>query len=225
LNLLSRSSYKHHFAFLGLGFIFWPLIPANSAIVLSVKQDGTDVVVIGSGSANITDLPTLPIASLDHTNVLTNSQIYAGPAAFTDDPDTPDVDVNLWGGITGPNSFGNDSTTLEIPSTGSGDLFGIIADDTTGQSLLVLPLNYLNGAGLNGTSRFNGYTLADLGLSPGVFSWSWGTNQNADSLQIRIEPVPVPAPLPLAGGVMAWNAAKRMRHARRGKRRQNHCKI
>lgn len=223
MELLARFNFKRPIAFLALGFIFWPLIPAHSAIVLTVKQDGSDVVVIGSGSANTTDLPS-PTAYPDYTNVLTDLQIYAGPAAFTNDPNTPDVDVNLWSGITGPNSFGDDPNVVETPFTGSGDLFGIVADDGSGQSLLVLPLNYQNGASLNGISRFNGFTLAELGLSPGVFSWSWGTNQNADSLQIRIEPVPVPAPLPLAGGAMAWSLAKRMRRASRGQHRQDRCK-
>ena len=79
----------------------------------------------------------------------------------------------------------------------------------------MLPPNYQSGTSLNGTSRFSNFTLADLGLSPGVFSWSWGMGQNADSLELRIEPVPVPAPLPLAGVPIAWKLAKRMRRASR----------
>ncbi len=205
---------RHHryLLLLGIVVIFWPSIAARSAIVLTVKQDGNDVVVIGSGSANINDL-TNPDQDDDYTNILTDSQIYAGPAAFTDDLNTPDVAVNLWSGITGPLSFGNDPNFTAIPESGNGDLFGIDAGSGIGQSVLVLPLNYQSGADLNGTSRFNNVTLADLGLSPGVFSWNWGTDPNADSFQIRIEPVPVPAPLPLAGGFMAWSMAKRMRRA------------
>jgi hypothetical protein len=161
-----------HLTLLGLGLIFWPAIAAHSAIVLTVKQDGSDVVVIGKGS--------------------------------------------------GPSLFGNDPNIFENPSFGSGDLFGVVADNGIGQSLLVLPSNYVSGTSLNGTSRFSGFTLANLGLSPGVFSWTWGTNSNADSLELRIEPVPapapVPAPLPLAGGAMAWSWAKRMRRASRGQR-------
>jgi hypothetical protein len=210
--------YRHlvhrHLAILGLGVIFWPSIAAQAAIVLTVRQDGNDVIVVGSGSANINGLPT-PDQNDDYTNVLTDTQIYAGPAAFTDDPTTPDVAVNLWSGITGPTSFGNHPNVFENPSSGFDDLFGIVADNGFGQSLLVLPLSYQSGASLSGTSRFNNFTLADLGLNPGVFSWNWGMGQNADSLQLRIEPVPVPAPLPLAGGLMAWSMAKRMRRASR----------
>jgi hypothetical protein len=200
---------------LGLGVIFWPSIAAHSAIVLTVKQDGNDVVVIGSGSANINDL-TSPIQDYDYTNALTDYQIHAGPAAFSNDPNTPDVAVNLWSGITGPTTFGNDPNIYENPSSGFlDDLFGIVADNGMGQSLLVLPLNYQSGTSLAGTSRFSNLILADLGLNPGVFTWSWGTGLNADSFELRIEPVPVPAPLPLAGVPIAWKMAKRMRRARR----------
>jgi hypothetical protein len=207
--------YLRHLVFLGLGVIFWPSIAAHSAIVLTVKQDGNDVVVIGSGSANINDL-TSSDQDDDYTNALTDYQIYAGPAAFSNDPDTPDVAVNLWSGITGPTIFGNDPNIYENPSSGFfDDLFGIVADNGMGQSLLVLPLNYQSGTSLAGTSRFSNLTIADLGLSPGVFSWNWGMGLNADSFELRIEPVPVPAPLPLAGVPIAWKMAKRMRSASR----------
>jgi hypothetical protein len=200
---------------LGLGIIFWPSNAAHSAILLTVKQDGNDVVVIGSGSANINDLTLLDQDS-DYTNALTDYQIYAGPVAYSTEPNTPDVAVDLWSGITGPTTFGNDPNIYETPSSGFlDDLFGIVADNGIGQSLLVLPPNYQSGTSLAGTSRFSNFTLADLGLSPGVFSWSWGMGQNADSLELRIEPVPVPAPLPLAGVPIAWKLAKRMRRASR----------
>jgi hypothetical protein len=215
---MSASRSCRHLTLLGLGLIFWPATAAHSAIVLTVKQDGSDVVVIGKGSANTNDLAP-KISADDYTNVLTDTQIYAGPDAFTG-VTTPPVDVNLWGGLTGPSLFGNDPNIVENPSLGLGfgDLFGIVADNGLGQSLLVLPSSYMSGGSLNGTSRFSGFTLANLGLNPGVFSWTWGTNPNADSLELRIEPVPAPAPLPLVGGAMAWSLAKRMRRASRGQR-------
>ena len=202
---------------LGLGIIFWPSNAAHSAILLTVKQDGNDVVVIGSGSANTSSLlnpPDSPTPEPDYTNVLWDNQIYAGPAAFNGVP--PQVDVNLWGGINGPLSFNTDPLiATTYPDSGSGDLFGIYIDTVNNQPLLVLPLLYGSGDPLNGTSRFDSTTLSGLGLNPGVFTWSWGMGQNADSLELRIEPVPVPAPLPLAGVPIAWKLAKRMRRASR----------
>jgi len=210
------SHYLRRLALLGLGVIFWPSIAAHSAIVFTVKQDGSDVIVIGSGSANTTDLsnPSNPTLDPDATNVFWDNQIYAGPAAFSGIT-TPPVEVNLWSGLTGPSLFGNDPTFTANPDSGNGDLFGTVAGSGMGQSVLVLPLNYVSGNSLNGASRFNNFTLADLGLSPGVFTWNWGMGQNADSFELRIEPVPVPAPLPLAGVPIAWKMAKRMRRASR----------
>jgi len=211
------SQYLRRLAVLGLGVIFWPSIAAHSAIVLTVKQVGNDVVVIGSGSANTTSLlnpPDSPTQEPDYTNALWDNQIYAGPAAFNGVP--PQVDVNLWGGINGPLSFNTDPfIATTYPDSGSGDLFGIYIDTVNNQPLLVLPLLYGSGNPLNGTSRFDSTTLSGLGLNPGVFIWNWGTGQNADSFELRIEPVPVPAPLPLAGVPIAWKMAKRMRRASR----------
>jgi hypothetical protein len=210
------SHYLRPLVGLGLGVIFWPSIAAHSAIVLTVKQDGNDVVVIGSGSANTTSL-FVDTQELDYTNVLWDNQIYAGPDAFSGSP--PQVDVNRWGEINGPLSFNTDPfITPTIPSSGSGDLFGIYIDNVTNKPLLVLPLDYVSGNSLNGTSRFDGYTLSDLGLNPGVFYWNWGMGLNADSFELRIEPVPVPAPLSLAGVPIAWKMAKRMRRASRDSR-------
>ena len=210
--------YLRHLLLLGLGVIFWPSIAAHSAIVLTVKQDGNDVVVIGSGSANTTSLanpPGSPEPSYDYTNVFFYNQILVGADASFDINSQP-VDVNLWSGIIGPSSFGIDTFLSAYPSSATGDLFGIVSDNGMGQSLLVLPLSYMSGDSLNGTSRFSDFTLADFGLSPGVFSWNWGMGgANADSFELRIEPVPTPAPLPLAGLPIAWKMAKRLRRASR----------
>jgi hypothetical protein len=214
--------YRRHLVLLGLGLIFWPSIAAHSAILLTVKQDGNDVVVIGSGSANTNGLP-IPTQELDYTNALWDNQIYAGPDGFSGV--LPQFDVNRWGDINGPLSFNTDPfISVTYPTSGSGDLFGLYIDNLTSKPLLVLPLDYVSGNSLNGTSRFDGYTLSDLGLNPGVFSWTWGTTPNTDSLELRIEPVPAPAPLPLAGGAMAWSLAKRMRRASRGQRLHRHFK-
>ena len=210
------SFYLRRLALLGLGVIFWPSIAVHSAIILTVKQDGNDVVVVGSGSANTTSLenpPGSPEPRYDYENVFFYNQIYAGLDASTDIINSQPVDVNLWSGITGPSSFGTDTNFSAYPNSASGDLFGIVSG--IGQSLLVLPLNYMSGENLNGTSRFSNLTLADFVLNPAVFTWNWGMGQNADSFQLRIEPVPVPAPLPLAGVPIAWKMAKRMRRASR----------
>lgn len=191
---------------LGIGLGLMPALPARAGIVFTIRQEGPDVVVTGSGSALIT--PDLIAAGTfsDWNNVFTSVQIYVGPA----EPDQGNAAT--YEGPIGPLRIGSDASVVALPDSSSGgDLFGIVSDNGEGKSLLVLPLLYQSGASLSGTSRFSQYTLTELGLQPGVLTWSWGANGSSDSFQIQIYPEPTPAPLPLAGGAIAWRWSRRMR--------------
>jgi hypothetical protein len=195
---------------LGLGISLLSPLPAWAVIVITVQQEGADVVIRGSGSADTASLTSDDGTASDFTNVLTDVQLYAGLAAFGDG------EVRLWSGLLGPLLIGSDPTVAAIPETSSnGDLFGIISAGALGTSQLVLPTAYLSGTRLSGTSRFANYTLAELGLSPGTLFWTWGTGENADSLALQIGSAPVPAPLPVAGGVVAWRTARALRRRKR----------
>ena len=190
--------------------------PARAIVTLRVQQVGNDVVITGSGSANTNGL-TAAGTDNDYTHVLTDAQIYAGPNAFTDGSGEA-VGVSFWSNITpGPLVFGSDSLVSENPSSGTGDLFGIVADNfnnTPGAQRLVLPLGYSSGASLNGTSTFTNITLAELGFTPGrIDTWSWGADGDADSLHLEVDPVP--APLPIAGAAAVFLRIKRLRRRSR----------
>lgn len=178
---------------------------ARAAILLRVAQNGSDVVVTGSGVADLTGL-TSDGSDNAWTNYLTDAEIYAGPAVLGNGS------VSLYSGLTGPSLFGSDGSVLELPAaTGSGgDLFGILAASGSAISAnqLVLPLGYVSGAGLSGTTTFSNRTLAELGLTPGqVETWSWGSGVTADSLRLEV----VPAPAPLLGSLAALRMARRLR--------------
>lgn len=198
---------------LGASVLAFPAAPAQALITLKVKQVGTDLVVTGTGSANTA---TLTAASTDpaYTNVLTPSQIYAGPAAFTGT--APDVAVSLWSGLNGPASFGSDPAVFEYPdpsALNTGQLFGILTSATAADIRLVLPSGYVSGATLNGTTTYTNLTLAQAGLVNGqVFSWTWGGATPAETLRLEIGGTPaVPAPLPLAGAAAAFHSLQRLR--------------
>ena len=164
--------------------------PAQAVIRLVVEQVGNDVVVTGSGSANTISLNSDGDIT-DFTNVLTDSQVYAGPAAFDNGL------VKFWNGLSGPQIFGSDPDVTENPeqATSTGQLFGIKA----GSAQLVLPLGYISGASLSGTSTFTSRTLAQLGFTSGqVTTWSWGSDTTADSLSLEVSPVPAPLPMLLS---------------------------
>ena len=189
---------------------------AHATVQLLVQQLNGDVVVTGSGSANTTAL-NLDGTDTDYANVLTDSQIYSGPDAFADGSGDGG-DVGLWGGIiSGPIILGSDPGVFENPSSGSGDLFGILANNGSAISQLVLPLGYISNVSLNGTSTFTGITLAKLGFSPGqIRTWTWGTGANADSLRLEVLGSPpssadVPSPLPIAGAAAAFHSCRRLR--------------
>jgi len=96
--------------------------PASAIVTLRVQQVGNDVVITGSGTANTTAL-TLAGTGNDYTNILTDAQIYAGPAAFDNGS------VSLWSNISsGPLAFGSDPLVSENSSSGTGALFGILAN-------------------------------------------------------------------------------------------------
>jgi hypothetical protein len=190
--------------------------PASAIVTLRVQQVGNDVVITGSGTANTNGL-TPAGTDNDYTNVLTDAQIYAGPDAFGDGSGGGG-DVSLWSNISsGPLAFGSDSNLSENPSSGTGALFGIVANDfggTPGAQRLVLPLGYSSGTSLSGTSTFTGKTLAELGLTPGqINTWSWGADATADSLRLEVDPVP--APLPIAGAAAVFFRLKRLRRRSR----------
>ena len=182
--------------------------PSRAVLLLRVEQVGSDVQVTGSGSANTAAL-TAGNTSTTFTNVFTQVQIYAGPAAFADG------NVTFWSGLSGPLLFGSDSLVTELPFSGSGDLFGILANNGNSISQLVLPAVYGSGSSLSGSSTYSGITLAQLGLSPGqVVTWTWGSGGTADSL--RLEVAGVPAPLPIAGASCFFACASRLRRRTRG---------
>lgn len=176
-------------------------------LLLRFEQVGSDVQVTGSGSANTAAL-TADSTSSTFTNVFTQLQAYAGPAAFADGS------VRFWSGLSGPLLLGTDSLVTELPSSGSGDLFGILANNGNNINQLVLPAVYGTGSSLSGSSTYSGFTLAQLGLRSGqVITWSWGSGGTTDSL--RLEVAGVPAPLPIAGASCFFACASRLRRRTR----------
>lgn len=190
-----------------LGYVFLTTCllqtPCHALLVLQVEQVGGGVRVTGTGTANTTALIGELTASA-WTSALTDAQIYAGPLAFNDGQ------VSLYSGLLGPLFFGSDPGVYELPDAMSsgGDLFGILADNGSGSSWIVLPAGYTSGNSLGGSSNFPGLTLAQIGLVPGQQStWSWGSGPDADSLRLEV----VPAPAPLLAVPAGWQVVRSLR--------------
>jgi hypothetical protein len=184
--------------------------PSEAVIHLRVDQVGNDVVVTGSGKANLSAL-NFSATDLSFQNVLTDVQIYAGPSLFNAGQ------VDLYDNVlTGPSSISSDPFLVQEPDPGTstGSLFGIQAD----LYRLVLPKGYISNTELTGTSTFKNVTISELGLTTGKSIWTWGNIQDGSFDSINLEVAPgslenVPGPLPICGSSVAlmWSRSLRRR--------------
>ena len=157
---------------------------AQAAYTVTLVQQGLDVVATGSGKLDVTDL-RLASSQFHRSEMVafTGGIITGPPGVMTTD------DYFLV--TNGPTNFGSGGVSL--PSSGSGDLAGII--DITGH--LVVPLGYVSGSPVSGTATYDNSTFASLGVTPGTYVWTWGSGVDADSFTLQIGPAAVPEPASL----------------------------
>jgi hypothetical protein len=150
--------------------------PAQAIYIVSLQQVGPDVVATGSGTIDLNGLSFVTngagVGSLfpligEIATGLDNSSFYD------------------YTGFSGPSSFGAGPPTGD--SSGSGDYVGIIGASND----LRVPRNYVSGTPLSDAATYSGYTLATLGVTPGIYTWTWGTGVHADSFTLYAG-VPVP---------------------------------
>lgn len=162
---------------------------SHAAIVITFQQVGGNIVETGSGSANLTAL-SLPTATNFRGLVSpTFPEAAVGSSGATA--------VTTYSGISGPSNFGSGSLTLA--SSGTGSTFGFQSN------LLVVPLGYVSGTSLSGSSTFNGATFASLGILAGIYTWTWGAGATADSLTVNAIAA-VPEPGSALAGMLALGA-------------------
>jgi hypothetical protein len=188
-------------AALGLGVGTAP--KADAAYVAYLYQDGTSVLVTGSGSIDTAGLV------YDVTDTLgTRVQPDVGWIALN--VSSVDLYESPSGPLSGPSSYGSGGAKFASTSTGSAVLF--VAAGTIG-----VPAGYASGTPLGtSTDTFDATTLAGLGVTDGTYVWTWGSGLDADSFTLNIGPtgVPEPASLALLGfGVAAVASLRRRRES------------
>ena len=175
---------------------------ASAALIINIQQSGSNVVVMGAGTMNI-------------AGMFFTGSFAPGSISSTLSPIGPSVIVaalpvtsSSWyqGPISIPQSFGIGSGVF--PSVGFGDQFGV------GGGTLFVPVGYISGSPLSGTSIYAGASFASLGITPGTTrTWTWGSGANTDSATVTISPVPEPTTLALGAtaGLMLFGSRRRAR--------------
>jgi hypothetical protein len=170
---------------------------AEAAFIATIEQSGSDVVVSGGGSFDLSGLAFADTGGTTAGIYPAVSVISIGPAGS--------VPTDIYrGSISGPSNFG--SGGIVVPgSGGSGDRAGLQLNFG-----LSVPQGYVSGGPLLDTSTYDNATFASLGLTPGTYAWTWGSGANADSFTLEIE-APEPASLGLLATGLAGLGWKRRR--------------
>ena len=175
----------------------------RAGIILTATEVGSDVIISGGGTANLSDL-TLNITGTGQPAVVPNIGVVGVGVA------SPSVEG--YEALSGPGSFGPGGQSLA--TSGTGDLFGISTDFSS--LLMVVPANYVSGTALSGTATFVNASFASLGMTPGTYVWTWGSGVNADSFTLNIgSVVPEPSSLTLMGIAVLCGLCSQIRRRKR----------
>jgi PEP-CTERM motif len=158
--------------------------PAQAGYVVTLTQEGTDVVATGMGPIDLTGLSFVGGGGGPGPSAMnpTDVAIITGAAAVTD----------VYIGATGPTSFGSGGFTSV--SSGSGDQVGIDGINQPGiDGVIRVPSGYVSDSPLSDTATYAGQTFATLGVTPGKYEWTWGTGANQNFTLDIGAPIPEPA--------------------------------
>ena len=178
---------------------------ASGAFVFTISPFGSNVVVNGSGSFNLSGLLiTVPgISSASGGTTPSGAYLFSGSSPLVNE-------YRSIPAISGPFSFGSGGHTNATSNFGAG--VGIRGPTSFGGGgLLYLPAGYVSGTELVTGSTYANQTLATLGLAPGEYVYTWGS----DSLTVRIVPEPSTWSLLGSGVFLASVLSFRARHGAR----------
>jgi hypothetical protein len=175
--MTTRTSSLISVALLALGSM--AASSAQARYVAIFEEIGSDVVEIGGGTLDLTDL-RLSGGIFTKLFVTPNEPSYASGA--------PGEQGDIYeGALSGPANWGPGSTTFTKMS--SGDLVALVPSGAE----IIVPDGYTSGAPLSETSTYLKASLASLGLTPGAYVYNWGSGDHADSFTINVVPSPPPA--------------------------------
>jgi hypothetical protein len=179
---------------------------ATASLIITINQEGSDVVATGTGSINL--------AALTFEESGNQAQgINPGAALIAEGTPPNPNPVDIYRGFTGPTDFGTINAFVSA-SSGTGDQFSIAG--LVGN--ITVPQGYTSDSPLTATDTYTGQSFSSLGLTPGTYTWTWGTGASADSFTVQIGPaavVPEPSTaIQAVIGVVTLSAYGWSRHRR-----------
>jgi hypothetical protein len=170
---------------------------AQAALVITFTESAGNVSYLASGGLNLAGMTS---DSTTYTTE-TTSGIHPLAGGFVNQ-----MAVGLtqlaYIGVIGPVSFGSGGEALASTSTGTAVFF------SPNENVLFVSSTYVSESPLPMSGSYAGKTLANLGLTPGIYTWNLGTGPSADTLSIRVVPEPT---VPLMGALGALTALRRRR--------------
>ena len=158
------------------------------AIYIEILEVGSDVIMSGGGTANI--------SALTSGSSQTNGSTINPSSDFISLISTGFTQVIPWTIVPGinPNMGSGGNTTIFTNLTGTYS-FGIL-ENSFGDAFLYLDEFYVPGTEIGPTTAtFTNKSFTTLGINTGTYTWSWGSGATADSLTVQVGPLsPTPTP-------------------------------
>lgn len=181
-----------------LFILFFLVQPARADLVVSISQQGNNVVVNSNGSIDTSSFVFVESAK-NGGSMQPSGDSFIGAGIVVGEPFDFNTSGNLDGYVAtgpgamdGPIAFGNGQ--WQAPDTGLGTLHGFNVFNPTiaSPSIVWLPTDYQSGDFLSSEMVFVNKTISDLGLNVGTYNWDFNNN----GIQLTIG-VPEPATIPL----------------------------
>jgi hypothetical protein len=179
--------------------------PARAGFVVTLTQNGPDVVASGSGSINLGALTLL----LPNTTATGEILPQFGALVVGGSPAAADFYSAVSANFMGPTTFGTPPGVNFTPNN-VGPPVGLVSALVGGQGLVV-PHNYVSGTQVTDSSTFANKTFASIGVTPGTYTWTWGTGPTADFFTLNAGAAPPAVPVPptlllglVGAGCGAW---------------------
>jgi len=159
---------------------------AQAAYMVTLEQQGPNVVATGSGPIDLTGLGAPQDVAPAGTSLNPGvAQIVTGlPGTST---------AVFFTGFSGPTSFGVGGPITT--NSGNGDIVGIIGATgvgVLGKPSLIVPSGYVSNNPLAVTAAYLNATLNGLGVTPGTYEWTWGSGANQNFTLDIVATVPAP---------------------------------